>query len=199
MREDKKRPAILKKIDSLQDIFHFWLRADNKKTTLAIGFFFSVLLAFLSIPDSARIDYPVSEKDIGSVLKYSVRANRDYSIINEEKTKQNRLQAEKSVPLYFQYVEGWNGAGSVKTAFSYFRTAFKSAYSTGLKNGNSGIPDEFKDLALLAVDSSDDLSDALLSKDVMLKMMSEKSEFSRMIGFPLPDELFDILLRNGFS
>lgn len=199
MREDKKRPAILKKIDSLQDIFHFWLRADNKKTTLAIGFVFSVLLAFLSIPDSARIDYPVSEKDIGSVLKYSVRANRDYSIINEEKTKQNRLQAEKSVPLYFQYVEGWNGAGSVKTAFSYFRTAFKSAYSTGLKNGNGGIPDEFKDLALFAVNGSDDISDALLSKDVMLKMMSEKSEFSRMIGFPLPDELFDILLRNGFS
>lgn len=200
MREDKNRSAILKKIDSLQDIFHFWLRAENKNTTLAIGFFFSVLLAFLSIPDSARIDYPVSEKDIGSVLKYSVRANRDYSIINEEKTKQNRLQAEKSVPLYFQYVEGWNGAGSVKTAFSYFRTAVKSAYSTGLKNENGSIPDEFKDLALLAVNVHDDFFDVhTISRDLISKMMSEKSEFSRMIGFPLPDELFDILLRNGFS
>ena len=200
MKEDKNSSALLRKIDAFQYAFHLWLRADNKKTALGIGLIFVVIFAFMSVPDSAKIDYPVSEKEIGSVLKYSIRANRDYTIINEEKTKLNRLQAEKSVPLYFQYVEGGNGAGSVKAAFSYFRTAVKNAYSVYIKNGSGDIPVEFKNLAALAINDSDNILDTLpVPKDILLKVTAEKNEFSRMIGFPVPDDMFSALLKSGFS
>ncbi|HNW82026.1 MAG TPA: HDIG domain-containing protein [bacterium] len=200
MKEEKRSSALSEKIEELQTVFNRWLRLDDGRAAITMGTFFAIIFAFMSIPDSMKIDYPVSEKEIGTVLKYSVRANRDYTIINEEKTKQNRLQAEKSVPLYFQYIEDRTSNSNVKAAFSYLRNAAKNVYSVFLKNESDYIPVEFKNLAVSTLVKNDDIfKEIIIPASILEKLETEKNEFQRIIGFPVSDEIFLILLKTGLS
>ena len=121
---DKKtngRNGKKEKFVALQMKFNNWLRIEDRTSQLIILFVVSLIVAYISIPESLKMDYPVSDKDVGKVLKYSVRANRDYTIVDDAKSRKNRLESEKNVPVHYQVVDVDLSSRNLKKGFTLMK------------------------------------------------------------------------------
>ncbi|HQJ61652.1 MAG TPA: hypothetical protein PKV35_11685, partial [bacterium] len=187
--------------ESYQLKINKWLREDRIDHALTIFFVFSLLIAYMTIPESMKINYPTSIKDVGSVLKYSVRASRDYIITNEEKTKQNRLLAEKDVPLFYVASESENASKTIKNAFGHMRESAKEHLEKTISSMNTEIPDEYIKLAASSVPAlpKNPGEAAFIRNELFSHFERERDAFHKILGFPVSSEIFTILSSNFFS
>jgi len=201
MKDSNGRSPFLKFIESYQLKINKWLREDRIDHALTIFFVFSLLIAYMTIPESMKINYPTSIKDVGSVLKYSVRASRDYIITNEEKTKQNRLLAEKDVPLFYVASESENASKTIKNAFGHMRESAKEHLEKTISSMNTEIPDEYIKLAASSVPAlpKNPGEAAFIRNELFSHFERERDAFHKILGFPVSSEIFTILSSNFFS
>ncbi|HSW61616.1 MAG TPA: hypothetical protein VLJ60_12515, partial [bacterium] len=201
MKETDGSSSASKFIESYQLKINKWLREDRLDHALIIFFVFSLLIAYLTIPESMKINYPTSIKDVGNVLKYSVRANRDYIITNEEKTKQNRLIAEKDVPMFYIASESENASRNIKTAFAHMRESAKEHLVKTISSMNTGLPDEYVNLAAGSVPllQRNHGEVTFLKNELFSHFDRERDAFHKILGFPVSSEIFTILSNNSFS
>lgn len=200
MKEDNHRTAFSKFVESTQLKISKWLREDRSDYALLIIFGFSLIIAYMTIPESMKISYPTSIKDVGTVLKYSVRANRDYTITNEERTRQNRLIAEKEVPVFYNALESDNVSKNLKSAFAHMRQTSREHIKNTINEKNLGIPAEFSELAAESVSIAGGAGvDSTFIDELKSHFEKERDEFQKIIGFPVSNEVFSILSSNSFS
>ena len=191
MKESSKT-GFSKFIESHQLKISKWLREERSDHSLLIILVFSLILAYMTIPESMKISYPTSIKDVGSVLKYSVRANRDYTITNEERTRQNRMIAEKEVPLFYNALDPEGVSKNLKTAFGRMRQSGKEFLSKVINEQYPEIPKEFQDVAAHSLFFTG-------NAELLAYFEKERDEFQKIIGFPVSSEIFAILSHNRFS
>ncbi len=197
-KKETKRKS-LAKFEHFQIKFGDWLREQNKISRMIITFIFALVLAFLIIPDSMMMNYPVSESDVGTVLKHSVRANRDYIILDEAKTRQNRIKAQSQVPLHFQTVDVSTSERNISRSFSHMRNVAREFVLKKIEEKAVDIPQEFSELYLFALFSSPKLLDQMPYRaEIIEQFEKEKSQFDRMVGFPVNYEMFLALAENMF-
>ena len=130
-----------KKFESLQIKFNNWLRVEDRTSQLIILFVVSLIVAYVSIPESLKMDYPVSDKDVGKVLKYSVRANRDYTIVDEARSRKNRLESEKNVPVPYQVVDVDLSSRNLKKAFALMKQKVETTILDILRQSQNEMPE----------------------------------------------------------
>jgi len=130
-----------KKFEALQIKFNNWLRVEDRTSQLIILFVVSLIVAYVSIPESLKMDYPVSDKDVGKVLKYSVRANRDYTIVDEARSRKNRLESEKNVPVPYQVVDVDLSSRNLKKAFALMKQKVETTILDILRQSQNEMPE----------------------------------------------------------
>ena len=199
MAASKKNKSTDSRLDKFQIKFGDWLRKKDAASGILILFFFLLVVSFMVIPDSLLVSYPVSENDIGTVLRYSVRANRDYSIVDEEKTKNNRIEAQSQVPLYFQTVDVNISSRNINRAFSYMRQIAKELVLKNIKE-QKNVPEEFSSLYIESLFGSRRLLEQSGYKpEILLLFEQQKNEFDKVVGFPVSYDMFAVLSRNMFN
>ncbi|MGI6395424.1 MAG: HD family phosphohydrolase [bacterium] len=186
--------------EDVKHIANIWLRKENKNHALAIIFVFSLITAYLTIPSSVQVKYPTSIKDVGTVLNYSIRVNRDYVICDEEKTKQNRLMAEKIVPLFYIASETDSAAKNINVAFAHMRKSSKEYVANAITEKSLNIPSEFLQLAATSLPllAKNQESTFPLKGEIASHFEKERDAFHKLIGFPVSSEVFTILSNNFF-
>jgi len=199
MSAAEKKKLINSRLDDFQIKFGDWLREKDLISGILILMFFALVVAFMVVPESLLVSYPVSDSDVGSVLKYSVRANRDYSIVDEEKTKNNRIEAQSQVPLYFQTVDAGISARNINRSFSYMRQKAKELIFETVKE-NESLPSSFADIYVETLFNSPRLLEQSVYKKNILELFeNQKNEFDKIVGFPVSSDMFGILAKNLFS
>lgn len=180
--------------------FNKWLRMEDRTSQIILLIVVSILVAYISIPDELKMDYPVSDKDVGKVLKYSVRANRDYTIVDDAKSRKNRLESEKSVPAHYQTVDVDLSSRSLKKAFSLMRQKLEGTILETLRQSEKIIPENYLPVyARTMAEDSVIFNRYEKKKDVVQVMMSMKDEFQKIMGVPISDEVFSVLMDTHFS
>lgn len=189
-----------KKFENLQIKFNNWLRFEDRTSQLIILFTVSLIVAYISIPESLKMDYPVSDKDVGKVLKYSVRANRDYTIVDEAKSRKNRLESEKNVPVHYQVVDVDLSSRNLKKAFALMRQKVELTILDVLKQSPNEMPESYLELYAQSMATNIDLFNRFNKKPEVLKvLLSQKEAFQKTVGVPVNDEVFSILAQTLFS
>jgi len=189
-----------KKFEALQIKFNNWLRVEDRTSQLIILFVVSLIVAYVSIPESLKMDYPVSDKDVGKVLKYSVRANRDYTIVDEARSRKNRLESEKNVPVHYQVVDVDLSSRNLKKAFALMKQKVETTILDILRQSQNEMPESYLPLYAQSMAANIELFNRFNKKSEVLKvLLSQKDEFQKTVGVPVNDEVFSILTQTLFS
>jgi len=183
-----------KALDVFQMKFNNWLRIEDKRSQIIILLVVSLIVAYISIPESLKMDYPVQDRDVGKVLKYSVRANRDYTIVDEAKSRKNRLESEKNVPVHYQTIDVDLSSRNLKKAFIEMKQKLYSKVFEVLKESRSDLPEKYMPLYAKSLINDIDLFNGFEKKKEVLEYIeSQKSEFEKILGIPVKDEVFSVL------
>jgi putative nucleotidyltransferase with HDIG domain len=197
--EVKKKKNSNSKIDKFQIQFGDWLRKKDLLSGSLIFAVFALIIAFMTVPESILVTYPVSENDVGAVIRYSVRANRDYSIVDEEKTQSNRIEAQSRVPRYFQTVDADISEKNINRSFSQMRIVAKDMIIEIIKEEKGYLPEKFHDIYAETILNSPQLfKDSPYKEKIMELFNSNKNEFDKIVGFPVSSDMFLILAQNLF-
>ena len=200
---DKKtngKNARKQKLESFQMKFNNWLRIEDRTSQLIILFTVSLIVAYISIPESLKMDYPVLDKDVGKVLKYSVRANRDYTIVDDAKSRKNRLESEKNVPVHYQVVDVDLSSRNLKKAFALLRQKVEMTVLDVLMQSETKIPQMYLPLYAKTMAGDAELFNGFEKKGEVLDIIrSSKDEFQKIVGVPVNDEVFSALIETLFS
>jgi len=128
-----------------------WLRKQDNVSAVFI-FVLSVLtITYISMPNSFTMDIPVKQSDVGKIMNFSLRAEKDYKIIDEEATAKNRIIAENNVPLYFIHINNDIYYKKVHKAFDKMRMVIKNFLKQKIIDNKKNLPAEFVDIYTLAL------------------------------------------------
>lgn len=158
-----------------------------------ISFFIAVTsITVATSPLIKQMELPVDEQNIGKASTATIRADRDYIIIDDEATQQAKESALKNVkPVFFLDASlSDNIADSVKEAFNYIRNNIQVEI---YQEGGPQSPD-----ASLPKKTLENLKKKELEtiKEVAL---ASREEFEKTLGIKLTDEEFNKLILFGFS
>ncbi len=187
------------RLDKFQIKFGDWLREKDIVSGSIIVSVFIFIVAFLTVPESLLVTYPVSDSDVGTVIRYSIRANRDFSVVDEEKTQSNRIEAQARVPLYFQTIDTEVSARNINRSFSNMRIKAKELIFDAIKEKNPGFPENFIDFYADTLLSSPQIMEkSPYYEKIMELFRNNKNEFDKIVGFPVSSDMFSVLSRNLF-
>ena len=169
----------------------------NALIVLAVALVATLLLS----PSIHKLDLPIADVDIGKVATANIRADRDYTIVDDEATEKAQAEAAAQVrAVYFHEMDTADlVAGRIHEAFDQLRTAV-DAYrreAGGTDAGNAGAtaaaqkkkngkaprpkPKAPEDPALTAY------------------LFEQKDEFVKILQVTVDDGDFGVLARAGFA
>lgn len=158
-----------------------------------IAFFLSLLsITVATSPLIRRMEIPSEEQQIGKISTTTLRADRDYNIVDEEATREAREAALKEVrPVFFLDASlGDMIVDSVRESFDYIRNNIQVAlYQEGDVDSNR-------------VSSQKRLIEAAKRKEmetIREVVQSSREEFERVLGIHLSDSELNALINVRFS
>jgi len=191
--------TLLERFDEFSEKYIGWLRQKDTKSRFIIFFIFTVFLAWILIPDSGRENYPVDQKSIGHTIDHSIIADKDYTIINEEKTAKNQEIAQNEVPNTYDFVDQKKNLEALHEAFKMMRDAAKENIKETIVAKNLPFPPEFHDiLADYVINSGKSGELREFKTGLPAVFMKKRSDFERIIGTPLSNYIFRELADNIF-
>ncbi|HOW51648.1 MAG TPA: HDIG domain-containing protein [bacterium] len=194
----EKQRALAERWERVKDRYYEWLKLSERRTAILVLFVFSALAAYLTIPETTMSFLPTRDSDVGRVMKFSVRADRDYDIIDEDATARVRDAALGKVLRHYAYRENNPAYQKMRKAFSAMRERATNILMEKGLAGADAVPPEFAVLYREALDRN--LMTVVpenLRGDIYLAIDEGKREFDKAVGFEVNDELFS-LLRGGF-
>ena len=191
--------TLLERFDEFSEKYVGWLRQKDTKSRFVIFFIFTVISAWILIPDSGKENYPVDEKNIGHTIDHSIVADKDYIIINEEETARNQERAQNDVPNTYDFVDQKKNLEAISEAFKMMRDAARENIKETITAKNLPFPPEFHDILADYVVNSGKNSDLREFKTGLPAVfMKKRSDFERIIGTPLSNHVFRELSENIF-
>ena len=191
--------VLLEKFDEISEKYVTWLRKSDTKSRFIIFFVFTVFLAWILIPDAGKENYPVDQKSIGHIIDHSIIADKDYIIINEEKTAENQEKAQNDVPNTYDFVDQKKNLEALNEAFKMMRDAAKENIKEVVAAKNFPFPPEFHDiLADYVIDSGKNSELREFKTGLAAVFMKKRGDFERIIGTPLSNSVFRDLADNIF-
>lgn len=190
--------AAAERWERIKDNYYQWLKLSERRTAIVVLFIFSALAAYLTIPETTMSFLPTRDSDAGRVMKFSVRADRDYDIVDEEETARIRDAALGKVLRHYIHRDNTAGYQKLRQAFAAMRGR---AVEVLVEKGSAeaaALPPEFeklhhaaleRNLAVLVTES--------LRGDVYIALDEKKRDFEKAAGAEVGDDLFS-LLRAGF-
>jgi len=196
----KHRNRIIDLWKKIHISFYDWLRKEDVFSGAAIFILTAISISYISLPDSFALNLPASESHIGQRMSFTLRADRDYDIIDEEETRNNRLKAESSVPLHFTYIDNLLYYDKVKNAFSIMRKISNEFFLEEVKKKYKNIPKVF--IPVIKEKVKDNLfskANADIYKSLQKILIENKPLFDKEIGIPSDESAYTLLRRNIFS
>lgn len=175
-----------------------WLRGTNNGSRSIIAIFFILVATYFTLPDSLLLDLPVSDSDVGEIMQFSFRADKDISVVDEVKTRSNRMEAEAKVPNQYVAINNKDSYEKVKSSFGMMRSFIKDWELKHYEKSGGVILKEFKALskARLYAGLTDKRMD--FSEDLRRELMGMKATFEESIGLTLSDAIYTSLVENLF-
>ncbi len=196
----KTREKYLDNFIFLRTSFHNWLRRKNSGVIAVVFILTSIIIAFISLPDSVTRQLPKEKSDIGNIMNFTVQANRNYTVIDEEKTSENRVKAKESVPSYFFVIDNDKYYSDIKDSFSLMRKKAKEFVRTEIEKKYPEMPEKIRDKAVSA------LWNKLLRgekpefhKKIVKYLSDRKTQFDRQTGIHLGRDIYSFLCAGIFS
>ena len=191
--------TMLEKFDDISEKYVGWLRQSDTKSRFIIFFVFTVLLAWTLIPVSGKENYPVDEKNIGHTIDHSIIADKDYVIINEEKTAKNQETAQNNVPNTYNLVDQKKNLEVLNEAFKMMRDAAKENIKETIVEKKLPFPPEFHEILADYVINSGKSSELRELRTGLSPLFAKKrNDFERIIGAHLSNNVFRDLADNIF-
>ncbi len=175
-----------------------WIRGDDNKVRAVLLLLFAIVVTYFALPDSYLLDLPVSDGDVGKIMKFSFRADRDISVVDEEATRKNRIEASEKVPNQYVSISNKEYYDRVRTAFDMMRNIIKQRLFEYTVQNGTNISTPFIPL------SKEVLYTRLLNKSLSYpkplrqELSGMKSAFDERIGRPVSDTVFAALAENFF-
>ncbi len=184
--------------ESFKNRYYDWLRFPARRTAILVLVIFSAIAAYLTIPETTISFLPTRESDVGRVMKFIVRADRDYEVVDEEATARNREMALGKVPRNFLYRDNTDRYRAIRRAFAAMRErAVAMLIDKGVGRGHE-VPAEFMAAYRDALERHlPDLIPENLRGAVFIMLEEERRSFEKAVGAPVPEEIF-ALLRSAF-
>jgi len=157
-----------------------------------LSFFISILsIVIATSPLIKQMELPSDEQSIGKVSTSTIRADRDYILVDEDATKQARENALKGVkPVFFFDVSLSDSiTDSIKEAFGFMRNNIQVA----LYQDEDGNP---REVGVKKLPESIKKKELEMIKEVAL---SSREEFERVLGIKLNEEELNKLINLNFS
>ncbi|MBI5525376.1 MAG: HDIG domain-containing protein [Deltaproteobacteria bacterium] len=161
----------------------------------------------LFTPSIHKLDLPVADTDIGKVSTANIRADRDYTIVDEEATEKARAEAATQVrSVYFHEMDvAETIAGRVREAFGLARAAVEQYQRDVLGMTDGGIPDADGS----GIEAKAPQKQKKTPKQVKAKgaedpaltahLFEQKAEFVKTMQVPVDDGDFGVLARAAFA
>jgi putative nucleotidyltransferase with HDIG domain len=157
-----------------------------------ISFFISILsIVIATSPLIKQMELPSDEQSIGKVSSSTIKADRDYVIVDEDATKQARENALRSVKPVFLFDASLADiiTDAVKEGFEFMRNSIQVA----LYQSENGSP---KETGVKKLPENLKKKDLETIKEVAL---SSREEFEKVLGIKLSDDEFNRLIDFNFS
>ncbi len=184
--------------ERFKDRYYDWLRLPARRTAIIILLIFAALAAYSTIPEATTSFLPTRESDVGRVMKFIVRADRDYDVVDEEATVRNREAALGKVPRHFVYRDNTERYRTIRRAFAAMRDRAVAVLLDKGIGGSHDVPAEFMSAYRDVVERHlPDLVPESLRGAVFLALEDERKSFEKAVGAPVPEEVF-ALLRSAF-
>ncbi|MCK5807757.1 HDIG domain-containing protein [bacterium] len=176
-----------------------WLRREDGPSRWGLLLLFLLAITYFTLPDSLLLDLPVLDSDAGKIMQFSFRAGKDISIIDEDKTRQNRMNAEAKVPNQYLVINNSASYEKMRSAFVMMRSFIKERELTTLRKSGAEIPKEFEGLIKERLYS--DLLDRStpLSEELRRDLLGMKATVEESTGRILNESLYVSLVENLFN
>jgi len=186
--------------ERFKDRYYDWLRLPERRTALILLFVFSAIAAYLTIPATSLSFLPTRESDIGKTMKFIVRADRDYDVVDKEATARAREAALGKIPRSFIYRDTTDRYQAIRRAFAAMRDRVVAVLLDKGIPGSNEIPAEFMGLYRNVLDRR--LTEVVpenLRGVIFLALEEERRSFEKAVGGPVPEEIFALLRSSFFS
>ncbi|MGC8928293.1 MAG: HD family phosphohydrolase [Myxococcota bacterium] len=159
--------------------------------------FISFLIAVASVtvatsPLIKQMELPADDQNVGKVSTATIRADRDYIIVDEEATKKAREDAIKNVKpvFFFDASLSDNISDAVKEAFNYIRNNIQIELYQGDEQENPDATISKKALENIKKREQEVIREVALTG---------REEFEKALGIKLTDEEYNKLIYLRFS
>lgn len=196
-----KKNKTLEKLEKYQIQFYDWLTKYDKRSATIIGLVAAVLITFISLPHSLTITLPDKESDIGKIMKFSINANRDYKVVDDDETNRNRIEAGDAVLNHYRFVDNADSYKKIKDTFGLMRSIAEEIIVSQLKQEKrTDLPAEFVPLYAAALVENLYRDEFKQSYNKCLDAFdASKGTFEKELGFAVDDSLFRLLKETLFS
>ncbi len=198
--KDKIKNLFNSFLDKWETDIYDWLRKQDKKSQLILFFVIACIISFFSLPDSVAFNLPASKKDIGQIMKFSVRAERDYLIVDEDATKKSRIDAQSQIPEHYITIDNSTYYTKLRNAFKTMRQFADDITDDAISKKKGDLPPEFKTIYRESVKRFFQNSEFTeLDNQIQDTLAQNKSLFDKEIGIPIDDTIFSMLRESLFS
>lgn len=196
----KKTGEFSRRWEYIKTRYYQWIKQSDRKTALIVLLAFSIIAAYLTIPDTALSFLPTAPSDIGKVMKFSVRADRDYEVQDTEQTDKKQAEALRKVLHHYTYQDRTATYQKMRKAFAAMRQkAAGVLIEKGLPDATP-VPQEWERLNRAALEANLPLIvPENLRGAVYLAIDGHRKEFEKQIGMPMDSDLFAALRAGFFS
>lgn len=183
------------------DVWVEWLRKrDAKQSSFAIFFICSLIVAYLTIPSSVENTYPTDDRYIGMPLDHPIHADRDYTILQREKTLENRLKAQKGVLNRYTFIAAQDSDQTqVPKAFKLMRATARESIIQAMISTDAPIEPEYRGLVadyIMSLGKSSLYSG--LKAGLPAAFAARREEFQTILNSWVDDTTFKLLSENLF-
>jgi putative nucleotidyltransferase with HDIG domain len=150
----------------------------------------SALVAWLANPMLGGQQMPLADEDVGKVISSDIRAPISFTVPDEEATERKRREAEEGVRSVYDFESelGQQRAARVGEAFRLMAGVMQ-------QKGASDAGEGARPAGKSSRGSGEEAAQDSLKEEVFQK----RSEFMRLMQVAVPEEDFEILLKDGFS
>ena len=183
------------------DVWVEWLRKRHStRSNFVVFFICSLIVAYLTIPNSVETSDPTDERYVGMPLDHPIHADRDYTILQREKTLENRLNAQKGVLNRYNFIAPQDSDQTqVPKAFKLMRSTAKESIIQTMISTNSPVEPEFREIVadyILSLGKSSLY--AGLKAGLPAAFAARREEFQTTLNSWVDDTTFKLLSENLF-
>ncbi len=185
------------KLVSFEIVFNEWLRKSITKFQAFVIIAASLIITWLTLPDSIMTKLPIENESIGETMEFTARSDRDYSIVDDDATQKERVKAQNNVPLYFSYIDSSLYYKNISQAFASQRELILSFIKA---NFTQNVDEKLKDIYAGAMFRAMTAGNFRKEKESVVKYISQyRQSFEKISGVPINENIYNAVSEVLFS